>query len=143
MSAPTRRAILAGTGAALAGGAIAGPSALAAQASPDPKFLAVAAEALRLEREYCRLCWVTDELDPRFKTPAQPAAAAAFAALQAPYEEAFERLGDLPATTPAGIRAKVEAVAAYYEGMPPDRDGAAGAALWGLVLDLTGQGAET
>jgi len=64
--------------------------------------------------------------------------------LQAPYEEAFERLGDPPATTPTGIRAKAEAVAvaAYYEEVPPDR-GVAGAALWSLVLDLTGHGAES
>jgi hypothetical protein len=132
---------LAGSGAALAAGAIVTP-VLAASANPDAELIALADHLVQNEVEYARHCWADDEWDPRHTSAEQPAALAAFRAAQEAEDAGFERLGELTATTPAGLRAKARAVVAFYEGAPPCTGDVAGAALWGLVLDLTGRRAE-
>ena len=130
MTAPTRRAVLAGAGAAMALPAAIAPADAAA--SPDAALVAAADEFVAVDRAWCAAMAKTYGL--KFASPAYQAAQAAADAFRdgSRYTERMEAIADMPAATLAGIQAKARAVAAHYGEDPPEE----APLMWSLVQDV-------
>lgn len=149
MSAPTsRRGLLAGAGSAAASIGLLGatPPAravtiLGGQPSDEAPLIALCAECERLEAEHTALIWASDKFNPRYNLPGQKAAEAALHNATARQQELLGEIAAFPASTREGLRAKAQAVHAFFVGMPPEAGSIAGDALWSLVCDVAGRAA--
>ena len=121
-------------------GLLAAPRELVAQ--PDAELIAAAAEVCSLEADSIHLLRAADlaKSDPGYGGPDHLAAEAALKAGQTAQNAALVRLADMPARSLAGLRAKGDALAAYYGGDIPEDEAPCGALLASLLDDLTGLG---
>jgi hypothetical protein len=135
----TRRQVFGASAAMLLMGATEAGAAKAAEL--DGELIALCAEVERLNTEEAGLIWADDAQNPRYKTLGQPEALAALRAASARLQDVLEQIAAMPARTPEGLRAKAQAVHAFFFGMPPEGGCPAGDALWSLVCDVAGRAA--
>ena len=133
MSAPTRRAVLAGASL----GALPAAAMLPA-ASPDADLIAACDRFVVMEAEYARLARATDFLASEHVTPAMAALLAQFEAHSDVHHTLGEDIAAMVATTPEGLRAKARGVLAYLagDGEPGDMIGRLERSI---ALDLVGR----
>jgi hypothetical protein len=105
----------------------------------DGELIALCAESERLEADYCRLCWASDWGHPKYGTPEQQSALAAFAAVGERQQEVLMQIAVLAARTPEGLGAKARALHTYFGDNPPEHGLPCGDALWSLVCDVAGR----
>lgn len=136
MIAATRRAVLAGaTASFVPAAALSGIPA----ASPDAQLIALCAECERLEAVYAANCWSSDEQHERHDTPAQREALLVFNEAGDRQQAVIAQIAALPAFTLDGLRAKAQAVHAYFVGAPPEGGSPCGDMLWSLVCNAAGR----
>ncbi len=105
---------------------------------PDAELIAACAEAIRVEADCQRYCWVTDQHDPRHGTEDTAAATRAYDAASERQEELLEQIADMPSTTLFGHSAKAQAVLAFYGDRLPEEGLPAGNVLASLLRELRG-----
>ena len=112
---------------------------------PDGALMVLAAEVCRLEADSIPLLRAADpvEADPGYGGAAHLAAEAALRVDQTAQNAAMTQLAAMPARSLAGLRAKGNALAAYYGGDIPEDEAPCGALLASLLDDLTGHGVAT
>jgi hypothetical protein len=108
---PCPRALLAGTAALAAAGAPAGPAIAAAAPEPDAELLAACARLHVADRAVAAANADPDVEDAKLTRVVRE------------WVDALEAVPDLPATTPAGVRAKAAGVRAAIERIVPIRTG--------------------
>jgi hypothetical protein len=106
--------------------------------NPDAALLAACAELVRVEAEYGRLCWAEDDCDPRHQTHDGPGTLAAFIKVHEREHELQEQVANTQAMTLLGMRAKAQALLAFYNGTMPEDGTRNGAVLASLLHDLAG-----
>lgn len=104
----------------------------------DATLLALCARFLVLETSFRHQCEAEAKAETARDKVAMLAAQAAQEAEHAEYIDTLEAIAALPALTLEGMRAKAEAVYAWFTPDQPD-DGAVDRVSWSLILDLTGR----